>query len=203
MDEWPGPELKAVYERTRVAATEAHKAALTTVPDPELRVLNEQIQRHGRELANEGISLVPYSTDGQIQYFSLDSERAESLLRERFGARAVLRYRGASLFVLRPHPIGSWLADGRSLHVFYGLPRNGEDFAGCVVAERENCVIASLTILDWLGAKTLIGGFTPCHATVTLDEDLGARRVIDNFDNSVRPRWKTAAEIPLPRPQDL
>ena len=203
MDEWPGPELKAVYDPPRVPATEEHEGVPTMVPEHELRVLNERIQRHGRELANDGIVLVPYSADGQIRYFSLDQQTAESLLRERFGAQAALKYLGASLHVLRAHPFGSWLVDGRSLHLFYGLPRNGEEFAGCVVAERKDCVLVSLSILDWLGAKTLIGGFIPCHATVTLDGELDDRNVIDNFDNRVRSHWKTAAEIPLPRPQDV
>jgi hypothetical protein len=64
-------------------------------------------------------------------------------------------------------------------------------------------VIVSLMIVDWLGNKTLIGGFTPCDTTVTLNSELGDRAVIDNFDNHARPHWKTAAEVTLPRPQDL
>jgi hypothetical protein len=63
--------------------------------------------------------------------------------------------------VLRPHAFGSWLADGQLLHVFYGLPHNGEEFAGVTVAERDDFVIVALSIVDWLGNKTLIGGFTP------------------------------------------
>ena len=64
-------------------------------------------------------------------------------------------------------------------------------------------MIVALTILDWRGAKTLVGGFTPLHATVKLRSPLGARAVIDNSENSARPHWTAAAAINLPRPQDL
>lgn len=133
----------------------------------------------------------------------MDEKRGAALLRQRCGEETPLHYLGASLRGRRPHRFGSWSADGRSLHVFYALPRNGEEAGGAVVAEREDCVIVSLTIVDWLGAKTLIGGFRPSHATVPLAAELGERRVIDNHANLVRPHWKTAAKTSLPRPQDL
>lgn len=74
---------------------------------------------------------------------------------------------------------------------------------GTLVTEREDCVLVSVTIVDWLGNKTLVGGFIPQFATVTLDTELGARPVVDCFDNRARPHWRTAAKIPLPRSQDL
>ncbi|MGO9960040.1 MAG: hypothetical protein ACLP50_29370 [Solirubrobacteraceae bacterium] len=58
--------------------------------------------------------------------------------------------------------------------------------------ETERAVIVSLTILDWRGAKTLIGGFVPSRATVVLREPLGARTVIDDAENRSRPHWTRA-----------
>lgn len=95
------------------------------------------------------------------------------------------------------------MADDLNLNVFYALPRNGEQPGGCVAIERDDCVLVSLTIVDWLGAKTPIGGFVASHATVALDSELGQRAVIDCAENRARPHWTTAAALPLPRPQDL
>ena len=53
-------------------------------------------------------------------------------------------------------------------------------------------MIVALTILDWRGAKTLIGGFIPSHATVRLDSPVGDRVVIDDAENRARPHWKQA-----------
>jgi len=204
MKEWPGPELLAVYEPPQaLAPAEEDVRVWATLSERELRARQERIQRHGSELAAHGVYIFGYSAAGEVRYFSFDQERAELLLRQCFGADARFRYLGASRRVLRPHPFGSWLADRRALHLFYALGHNGEQPGGCVVAEREDCVIVSLTNVDWLGAKTLIGGFIPSQATVMLEAELGDRPVIDNFDNRARPHWKTAAEIPLPRPQDL
>jgi hypothetical protein len=204
MGDWPAPELLAVYDpvRAEVPAKEAPRA-WAAVPDGELRARQERIQMDVSELAARGIYVFGYTAAGEVRYFSMDQERGELLIRERFGADASLRYLGASRLALRPHPFGSWLAEDRTLHVFYALPNNGEQPGGCVVAEREDCVIVALTIVDGLGAKTLIGGFTPSHLSVELDAELGDRAVVDNFDNRARPHWKTAAEVPLPRPQDL
>jgi hypothetical protein len=110
---------------------------------------------------------------------------------------------GASRHVLAPHPFGSWLANGNLLHVFYGLPHNGEQPAAGVFTELGDSVIIALMIRDWRGAKTLRGGFSPAHVTLELKAPLGDRIVIDNFDNRVRPHWETAAKVKLPRPQDM
>jgi hypothetical protein len=103
-----------------------------------------------------------------------------------------LTYLGASRWYLRPQPFGSWLADGHTLQP-----------GGCVMIEREDCVLVSLTIVDWLGAKTRRGGFTRSHATVALQTELGQRAVVDCSENRARPHWRTAAAVALPRPQDL
>ena len=203
MSEWPAPELKAVYEPTRSSAPARDPGALWgTVGSEELRARSELRERHEQELGEHGV-YISFAASGAIEYFAFDQGHAEQLLRERCTEGTELRYLGASMRVLCPHPFGSWLADGRLLHVFYALPRNGAQFAGCAFAQRADCVIVALSIVDWLGWKTLIGGFTPSHATVTLDAELDARPVIDNFDNHSRPHWKITAQIPLPRPQDL
>jgi hypothetical protein len=203
VEAWPSPELLAVYDPTRApSAPEEDPQLWANVPADELRARQERLQRHQSQLAEEGVYGLGYSASGDLRYFAMDQQRAESLLAQHFGSDAGLRYLGASMHALRPHPFGSWQAEDQALHLFYALPNNGEEFAGCIATEREDCVIIALSVVDWLGYKTLIGGFTPSHVTVMLDTELGARPVIDNFDNRVRPHWKTAAEIPLPRPQD-
>lgn len=169
--------------RPHAAAQVDDKEAVVRLPDDELRRLNEQIRRHATALADHGVYLVPYSHSGDIRYYSLEQQKAKLALRETFGSAANLTYLGASLRALRPRPFGSWLAEGHSLHVFYALPRNGEKPGGSVAVEREDCVFVSLPIVDWLGAKTLIGGFTPAHTTVTLKIALGDRAVIDSSEN--------------------
>jgi hypothetical protein len=202
--DWPTPDLLAVYDPPRLPTPGAEDpTAWSTVPDAELRARQERIQQHQNDLAADGVYMLGYTATGELRYYSLDQEKAERLLRRRFGADSELRYLGAALRALRGHPFGSWLSDGRDLHIFYGLPHNGERFAGCVVAEDDDYVIVSLMIVDFLGNKTLIGGFTPSHTTLRLNASLGDRRVIDNFNNHARPHWKTAAAVPLPRPQDL
>jgi hypothetical protein len=116
----------------------------------------------------------------------------ERVLRDRFGEFATIRYQGASNHSFRRFPFGSWLADKDRLHVFYGLPHNGERPGGCQAFETESGVIVSLTILDWRGAKTLIGGFIPSRATVQLREPLGDRIVTDDAENRSRRHWTQA-----------
>jgi hypothetical protein len=159
------------------------------------------MDRHARELGAEGIYVSGHSASGALLYFALDEAGAETALRQRCGEQTTLRYLGASREVLRPHPVGSWLAEGKALHLFHGLPHNGEEAGGCVIAERNECVIVALSIVDWLGAKTLAGGYRPSHATVALSAALGSRQVIDNFDNRVRPHWQSVAETAAPRQQ--
>lgn len=172
----------------------------------QLAGFQRQVSADADELAAEGIYLTSSwsERDGlAIEYFAVDFERADRMMHERYGAFAEIGYRGASRYAIREHPFGSWLAEDRDLHVFYGLPHNGEAPAGCTAVERVDSVIVSLTILDWRGAKTLIGGFTPAHATVPLESPLGDRAVIDNSQNRSRQHWTIAAQTQFPRPQDL
>lgn len=204
MSDWPTRELLAVYDPPRVPdLTREDPTAWSAVSEVNMRGRHERVQRHHEELAAEGVYVFGYTATGELRYFSTDQEKGERLLLQRFGAGTALRYLGALRRNLRAHPFGSWLADGLNLHVFYALPHNGEEFAGCVAVEDDDYVLVSLMIVDWLGMKTLIGGFTASHATVTLGNELGGRPVIDNFNNHRRPHWTTAAAVPLPRPQDL
>lgn len=94
-----------------------------------------------------------------MEYLAVDCERADRVMKERFGDVATIRYRGASNYTFCRFPSGSWLSNGDRLHVFYGLPRNGERPSGCEAFETESAVIVSLRILDLRGPKTLVGGF--------------------------------------------
>ena len=49
-----------------------------------------------------------------------------------------------------------------------------------------------LSVLDWLGAKTLRGGFTLSQAAVELAAPLAGRTVVGNVDNRARPHWTMA-----------
>jgi hypothetical protein len=113
-------------------------------------------------------------------------------MQDRFGDFATIRYGGASNHTFRPFPFGSWLAEEDRLHVFYGLPRNGEQPGACQAFETETAVVVALTIKDWRGAKTLVGGFSASYATVQLREPLGLRAVIDDAHNCARPHWRKA-----------
>ena len=152
--------------------------------------------RDAAELASLGVRVRPLP-GGELLYVSADQKRAEQLLRDRFGADVTLDYLGASLRTLRAHPFGSWLAEGCALHLFYALGHNGEEPGGCVIVERDDCILVSLSIVDWLGPRTLVRGFTPSHATVTLQGDPCDRPVVDCFDNRVRPHWTTVEDAAL------
>jgi len=168
----------------------------TSVSERELAGLADRVRSATDALAAEGIFPVMYGpTIGgfEIEYLAWDRDRAERLLRERFGEMVNLRYRGATLHTFRVFPFGSWLAEEDRLHVFYGLPRNGEQPASCQAFEDDRVVVVALTIRDWRGGKTLVGGFTPAHATVQLNARLGDRVVIDDAENRARPHWKDAA----------
>jgi hypothetical protein len=139
----------------------------------------------------------------RFEYFAADPDCATHVLHDRVASFAELDYKGASRYVVRAHPFGSWDAEGNLRHVFYALPHNGERPAACTATELDDSVLVALTILDWRGAKTLLGGFTPTRGTIQLRSPLEDRVVIDNSANVVRPHWRTAAEITLPRPQGL
>ena len=82
--------------------------------------------------------------------------------------------------------------------MFYALRLNGEQPGGCVIFEREDCVLVSLSILDTWGAKTLVGGFRPSHYTATLNAEIGQRTAIDCSENRARPHWATLAAAIAP-----
>jgi hypothetical protein len=160
--------------------------------EAELRTRGREVAAQSQELAAEGIFLTRHGmgVDGfVIEYLAADFERADRVLQARFGDFATIRYQGASNHTFRSFPFGSWLSNEDQLHVFYGLPRNGERPEGCEAFETESAVIVSLKILDWRGAKTLVGGFIPSHATVQLRAPLITRAVIDDAENRSRPHW--------------
>jgi len=161
----------------------------------ELRARVEQVMAQAAALAEQGIFLTRHGVgvDGvAIEYLATDAEHAQRVLEDRFGQFATICYRGASNHTFRPFRFASRLAEGHELHVFYGLPRNGERPGVCQAFETERAVIVSLTLLDWRGAKTLIGGFVAVHATVVLREPLGDRIVIDDAENRSRRHWTKA-----------
>lgn len=157
--------------------------------------------RSGSEiLTQQGIRLSHFGSgrDGfDIAFYAWNQQRAEQFLRDRYGIGLSLAYQGASPHTFRAFPFASWLAEGDLLHVFYALDHNGERASGAVAHEDEHSVVVALSIKDWRGAKTLVGGFTPSHATVQLERPLGDRVVIDDCANRVRPHWTDA---PMLRP---
>lgn len=167
----------------------------TAFTETELRHRAAEVRAQGEQLAADGIMITMsgFTIDGfVIEYLAADFAHAERVLHDRFGEFATIRYRGASHHTFRPITFGSWATEGDRLHVFYGLPRNAEQPGGCQVFETDSAVIVALWIKDWRGAKTLIGGFTPSHATVQLSVPLGQRHVIDDVDNRARPHWTEA-----------
>lgn len=161
----------------------------------EVRAREQEVRAQVEQLAEQGIFLTRHGTglEGfEISYLAFDDERADRVLRDRFGDFATIHYDGASNHTFRPVAFGSWLAHEDQLHLFYGLPRNGERPAGGQVFETERAVIVAVMILDWRGAKRLIGGFIPSHATVQLRDPLGDRVVIDDAANRTRSHWTQA-----------
>jgi len=167
----------------------------TTATEHDLRDLQERVHKQSDDLKAHGIFLsrTGVGVEGfKIDYQAWDPEAAEKTLRERFGDMPVLHWRGASNHTFKPFPFGSWLAQDRRLVLFYGLPHNGEAPGSCQAFEDETSVVVSLTIKDRLGAKTLIGGFTPSHARIELSQQLDNRIVIDASANRARPHWTRA-----------
>jgi hypothetical protein len=189
-------ELERYRERLSAAiGSERVLVEQTAFTETELRRRAEEMRAQSERLAADGIQITMsgYTIDGfVIEYLAADFARADRLLHERFGEFATIRYRGASNHTFRPIAFGSWATDGQQLHLFYALPRNAEQPGGAQVFETDTAVIVALWIKDWRGAKTLIGGFTPSHATVQLSAPLGQRDVIDNADNRARPHWTQA-----------
>lgn len=184
--------------RERLAARlGADRVIVETGPASEqsMRDLQERVSERSDDLRADGIFLSRWGSgiDGfVIEYTGPDPVAGDRTLRSLFGDILVLRWRGASNHTFRPFPFGSWHAEGETLHIFYGLPHNGEAPGLCQAFEDESAVVVSLTVKDWLGAKRLVGGFTPMHATVELQRPLEARAVIDASANRARPHWSQA-----------
>jgi hypothetical protein len=182
------------YRRLLAAVIDPERLVIdaATVTEAELARRGEKVRAQSEQLAADGIILTRSGTGVEgfvIEYLAADFERADRVLHDRFGDFATIRYRGASNHTFRAFPFGSWLAEGDRLHVFYALPRNGEQPGGCQVFETESAVVVALTIKDWRGAKTLVGGFIASHETVQLRDPLGVRSVIDDAENRARPHW--------------
>jgi hypothetical protein len=195
MAEWPGRTPDEIYVPAQPSPDDVLGGS-ERFPDDELAAAHERVRAEADALASEGIHLMGFGRQGgrlAIEYWAPERERAEGLLLDRYGRFATLAYQGASRWGLRPQPFGSWLAEDNRLHVFYGLGLNGERPGRCVAAECEDGVVVALSVLDWLGAKTLRGGFTPSHATVELAAPVGDRAVIDNAANRARPHWTMAS----------
>ena len=132
----------------------------------------------------------------EVRYFAANPSRAETLLRERFGDTIRPCLEGAGLNTFRRFPFASWHAESERLHVFYALPLNGERPGGCLAHEADDSVTVALMIKDWRGWKTLVGGFTPSHATIALTGPLDGGVVIDDSVNQARPHWTALADRP-------
>jgi hypothetical protein len=125
----------------------------------------------------------------ELAYFAADRETAQRVLRGRYPPQVRLNWIGPASMAEVAQPFGSWVVDGTRLTVFYPLAHNGERPGTCTVDEHPDRVVVSLTILAPQGASTLIGGFTPSHATVDLNEPLGHRTVIDAAHDLARLEW--------------
>lgn len=103
----------------------------------------------------------------------------------------VVEWVGPSLFQERPTPFGSWETGKSRLTVFYGLDHNGDRLAdAAVIEETHDRVVVTLTRREFLGLKTLIGGFQRHRIDLALSAPLADRTVIDAADDVERPqRW--------------
>jgi hypothetical protein len=172
----------------------ADRVSVEFTPQTKVQVteLQARLSADRDELAEHGIRLTR-SGGGrnglEISYLAWDQHAAEQILHQRYGTDVDLHYAGASTRTFRPFPFGSWLEEDDHLHVFYALHHNGERPGGCQAFEDDQSIVVALTINDSRGAKHLIGGFTPSHATVKLSRPVGHRVVIDDSANAVRPHW--------------
>jgi hypothetical protein len=125
----------------------------------------------------------------EVEYFAVDREGSRRLLRDRFGPALKPLWIAPQRLGEEAQPFASWVIDGNTLTVFYGLRQNGEQPGRCTAEEHPDRVAVHLTIRAPQGIATLIGGFKRSHATVKLSEPLGDRGVIDAATGDARPRW--------------
>ena len=143
-------ELSATLGADRVVVDHA------VTSERESRRLQAEIHAARSQLADQGIFVTRHGqgVDGlELEYLAWDPGLAEETLRDRFGVEVTLRYRGASNHTFRPFPFASWHAEDDLLHVFYGLPHNGEGPGDCQAFEDDDAVVVSLTVKDCRGAK--------------------------------------------------
>jgi hypothetical protein len=161
----------------------------------ELNALLDRITEQADQLCMLGIDLsvaTPEEDCVSLEYFARDQAAADTLLRERFGPALRPIWTGASSIADEPQPFATWVCDGTQLTVFYPLYLNGERPGHCTAEENPDRVVVHLTVQAPQGFRTLIGGYRPSHATVTLATPLGDRAVIDGADGVPRPEWTTA-----------
>lgn len=83
---------------------------------------------------------------------------------------------------------GGLALDDRTLALFFGLDRNGQELDGAeILAETSDRVIVAITRLEPVGIQTLIGGFRAQHVDLRLTEPIGDRAVIDASTGQRRP----------------
>jgi hypothetical protein len=205
MTDWPPTDDPAIYVPPRDTDTRSSDGtdARSTAQRSEVPVglTEEQIERQNDavfeqmdELAALGIELLGSSIkptgEIEVRYMAGDQHAAEQVFRERFGPIVRPRCEGASRApTFMEFAFGSWLSEQDRLTVFYGLPLNGQRPGGCLAFETERAVIVSLQVLMPRGARTMVGGFRPSHATVELNQPVAARVVIDDSANQARPHW--------------
>jgi hypothetical protein len=161
----------------------------------ELSEFQERVSQDQTMLADLGIDLHssgPHHDGLHVDYFAADQPRAEALLRDRYGPMVIPNWIGSSAEVEEPQTFGSYISEGTTLTVFYALDINADRPGNCTVQEYADRVVVSLTILAWKGARTLVGGWRPSHASVELSRPVGDRTVIDAAAGVARPGWTSA-----------
>jgi hypothetical protein len=193
-----------------VGDVDVHRTALTSMAGDrvvveaqqrtavELSEIVERIDRDREALARLGYDvLVLGDADHEDRVFAevvggANGVEAERLFRARYGPAVEVEWLGPSHETLRPHPFGSWAAEGARLRVYFGLDHNGERFASISVAEQDAVrVVIALSRWQPVGPTTLIGGFIREQADVELDAPLGDRQVIDASTGAARPSART------------
>ncbi len=138
----------------------------------DLETLEDRIAEEIDHLEELGVDVESVGADAhnrvEIEYFAPDRITADRLLGSRYGPAVTPTWLAPARLGEEPHPFASWIAEGPNLTVFYALDHNGEQPCACTTEEKTDRVIVRLTILAPQGSTTLIGGYKPAHATLTL-----------------------------------
>jgi len=188
------------YRQILAAELGADRVVVATEPfstDEQLAV-QRRVVNDTEELRELGIEWKTAS-GGDIEFIARDRDAACELLRARYGRAINPIWIGPDRLAEQAQCFASWTSDGHELTVFYALPRNGEQPGHCVADEQPDRVVVRLTILVPRGVSTMVGGFTPSHTTITLNEPVGNRDVIDAATRESRPLWDTRGR-PQPSP---